>query len=200
MGGISGAIAKTICAPIERVKLLIQSQNTIPELKERPYKSIGDCFVRCIREEGPLSLWKGNLANVIRYFPTTAIGFSVKDQLQRTFVSGINPNTQKAKFFGGNLLAGGSAGAISLVFVYPLDYCRTRLANDVGTKYTGLIDCVSKTYKSDGIVGLYRGLSISLAGIFVYRALYFGSYDTGKKWVFGDNQRNTNVFIKFAFA
>lgn len=140
------------------------------------------------------------MANVIRYFPTTAINFACKDYFQRKFVSGINPETQKLKFFSGNLLAGGMAGASSLIFVYPLDYCRTRLANDIGLQYKGLIDCVAKTYSSDGIVGLYRGLNISLAGIFVYRALYFGTYDSGKKWVFGDDPRKSNIFAKFFFA
>lgn len=200
MGGVAGAIAKTVCAPIERVKLLMQSQHTIPELKERPYKSIGDCFVRCVKEEGPLSLWKGNLANVIRYFPTTAINFATKDFFQRSFIKSVNPDKEKMKFFVGNLLAGGMAGATSMMFVYPLDYCRTRLANDIGKQYKGLIDCVAKTFKSDGLQGIYRGLSVSLVGIFVYRAFYFGTYDSGKRWVFGEDQRSANVFLKFFFA
>lgn len=80
MGGTAGAIAKTVCAPIERVKLLMQSQHTIPELKERPFKGIGDCVRRCVVEGGMTSLWKGNMANVIRYIPTTAINFAVKDK------------------------------------------------------------------------------------------------------------------------
>lgn len=80
------------------------------------------------------------------------------------------------------------AGAISMLFVYPLDYCRTRLANDIGKQYTGLINCVSKTYGTDGIAGLYRGLNVSLFGIFIYRAFYFGTYDSGKRWVFGDEK------------
>ena len=68
-GGLSGIIAKTACAPIERVKLLIQTASSNPNLKN-PYSGIIDCFTRCIKEEGALSLWRGNGANVIRYFPT----------------------------------------------------------------------------------------------------------------------------------
>ncbi len=41
-------------------------------------------------------------------------------------------------------------------------------------------DCLTKTYKSDGIVGVYRGLVVSIPSIFIYRGLYFGIYDTGK--------------------
>lgn len=140
------------------------------------------------------------MANVYRYIPTTAINFACKDFLQQKFVSGINPDKEKGRFFLGNLLSGGLAGATSLLFVYPLDYCRTRLGNDVSKQYKSLMDCVSKTFASDGLQGLYRGLSVSMVGIFVYRALYFGTYDSGKKWVFGDRPNEASVFKRFLFA
>lgn len=72
MGGVSAAVSKTAAAPIERVKLLIQNQDEMIKsgrLSE-PYKGIGDCFGRTIKDEGFASLWRGNTANVIRYFPT----------------------------------------------------------------------------------------------------------------------------------
>ena len=72
MGGVSAAVSKTAAAPIERVKLLIQNQDEMiraGRLSE-PYKGIGDCFKRTMQEEGMVSLWRGNTANVIRYFPT----------------------------------------------------------------------------------------------------------------------------------
>lgn len=50
-----------------------------------PYKGIGDCFKRVIAEEGVTSLWRGNLANVLRYFPTQALNFAFKDQFKRMF-------------------------------------------------------------------------------------------------------------------
>ncbi len=48
-------------------------------------------------------------------------------------------------------------------------------------------------------VGLYRGFAISVAGIFVYRAFYFGGYDAGKKFMFGDNP-NPSILYRFLFA
>ncbi len=72
MGGVSAAVSKTAAAPIERVKLLIQNQDEMLKSGRlaEPYKGIGECFSRTIRDEGFVSLWRGNLANVIRYFPT----------------------------------------------------------------------------------------------------------------------------------
>ncbi|CAI0450036.1 unnamed protein product [Linum tenue] len=72
MGGVSAAVSKTAAAPIERVKLLIQNQDEMIKAGRlsEPYKGIGDCFSRTMKDEGMMSLWRGNTANVIRYFPT----------------------------------------------------------------------------------------------------------------------------------
>lgn len=78
MGGVSAAVSKTAAAPIERVKLLIQNQDEMIKSGRlsQPYKGITDCFGRTIKEEGFASLWRGNTANVIRYFPTQVFGSS----------------------------------------------------------------------------------------------------------------------------
>jgi len=188
MGGVSAAVSKTAAAPIERVKLLIQNQDEMIKSGRlaTPYKGISDCFVRVIREEGFVSLWRGNLANVIRYFPTQALNFAFKDQFKRMF-GYSQAKDGYWKWFAGNLASGAAAGACSLTFVYSLDYARTRLANDAKSskkggerQFNGLIDVYRKTLKSDGVVGLYRGFVISVVGIVVYRGLYFGLYDSIK--------------------
>ncbi|KAK3423047.1 hypothetical protein EUGRSUZ_G03387 [Eucalyptus grandis] len=162
-------------------QLLIQNQDEMIKTGRlsEPYKGIGDCFGRTIKDEGFGSLWRGNTANVIRYFPT-------QDYFKRLF------NFKKDKdgywkWFAGNLASGGAAGASSLLFVYSLDYARTRLANDAKAakkggerQFNGLVDVYRKTLASDGIAGLYRGFNISCVGIIVYRGLYFGMYDSLK--------------------
>lgn len=71
IGGVSAAVSKTAVAPIERVKLLLQVQYANPNIPANMrYVGIGDCFSRVIAEQGFGALWRGNLANVIRYFPT----------------------------------------------------------------------------------------------------------------------------------
>lgn len=115
-----------------------------------------------------------------------------------------NKNDSPFRWFLGNLLSGGLAGATSMIFVYPLDFARTRLGVDMGKseadrQFKGLVDCASKIYKADGITGLYRGFGVSVVGIFVYRAFYFGAYDTGKELVLTDKWRE-NLIVKFFFA
>merc|ERR1712137_1341367 len=187
MGGVSAAVSKTAAAPIERVKLLIQNQDEMMKQGRlsRKYDGIIECFKRTAAEEGMVSFWRGNTANVIRYFPTQALNFAFKDKFKAMF--GFKKNEGYWKWFAGNLASGGMAGATSLLFVYSLDFARTRLANDAKSskkggerQFNGLVDVYKKTLASDGIAGLYRGFLPSVAGIVVYRGLYFGMYDSIK--------------------
>ncbi|KAI5371150.1 Putative mitochondrial carrier protein [Septoria linicola] len=188
MGGVSAAVSKTAAAPIERVKLLIQNQDEMLKTGRlsHKYNGIADCFRRTTADEGIVSLWRGNTANVIRYFPTQALNFAFRD----TFKSMFGYKKERDGYgwwMAGNLASGGMAGATSLLFVYSLDYARTRLANDAKNsktggdrQFNGLVDVYKKTLASDGILGLYRGFGPSVAGIVVYRGLYFGMYDSLK--------------------
>ena len=203
IGGVSAAVSKTAVAPIERVKLLLQVQDAQKTIRpEDRFNGIGDCFSRVYREQGFASFWRGNLANVVRYFPTQALNFAFKDTYKRIF-NPYNPKTQPGMFFLGNMASGGAAGASSLLFVYPLDFARTRLASDVGKagdrEFNGLVDCLQKIFKSDGIQGLYRGFGISVAGIIAYRAAYFGSFDTGKVLLFKD-PKNASFLAMWGWA
>ena len=203
IGGVSAAVSKTVVAPIERVKLLLQVQDANKNIAvDKRYKGIGDCFSRVMAEQGFGSFWRGNMANVIRYFPTQALNFAFKDVYKKVFCP-YNPKTEPVKFFIGNCMSGGAAGATSLCVVYPLDFARTRLAADVGSgkgrEFTGLVDCLKKVAAADGPSGLYKGFGISVIGIIAYRASYFGCFDTGKAILFPD-MKKANPAVLFAFA
>ncbi|THH27467.1 hypothetical protein EUX98_g6715 [Antrodiella citrinella] len=185
MGGTAAAISKTVAAPIERVKLLMQNQGAmlVAGRLDRPYTGIGDCFKRTFAEDGLVSFWRGNGTNVIRYFPTQALNFAFKDSYKQMF--GFKKSEGFWIWVGGNVASGAAAGASSSVFVYSLDYARTRLSADnksVGKggqrQFSGLFDVYKQTLKSDGVKGLYRGFVPSVLGIIVYRGLYFGGYDS----------------------
>merc|ERR1711915_1108580 len=122
------------------------------------------------------------------YFPTQALNFAFKDTYKQIFLSGVDKKTQFWRYFLGNLASGGAAGATGLCFVYPLDFARTRLAADVGSgktrEFNGLLDCLVKNFKKDGPMGLYRGFGISM-----YRAAYFGIFDTGKVYLWEDYKK-----------
>lgn len=144
-GGISGAVSKTIAAPLERVKLLMQTQKLNPALLSNPYKGPMDSFKRIYHEEGLAAFWRGNMASIYRYFPNHALNFALKDQYKRWSVipieleEKVSPQkpttiiwlTHRAQFhlqwkMINNILAGGIAGGLALFVCHPFDVARTK--------------------------------------------------------------------------
>merc|ERR1711933_243928 len=111
MGGVSAAVSKTAAAPIERVKLLIQNQDEMIRAGrlDRKYDGIGECFKRTVADEGMVSLWRGNTANVLRYFPTQALNFAFRDTYKTMFGYKKERDGYWWWMFG-NLASGGIAG------------------------------------------------------------------------------------------
>ena len=130
------------------------------------------------------SFWRGNMANVVRYFPTQALNFAFKEKYKQLFK--VPKDSSFIMRLGSNVASGGAAGATSLLVVYPLDFARTRLAMDVGSggerEFKGTVDTILKTAKVSGWFkgGVYNGFTVSCVGIIIYRGAYFGLYDTAK--------------------
>lgn len=204
LSGVAAVVSKTAAAPIERVKLLVQNQDEMIKQGKltEPYKGVIDCTARTFKTEGLIPFWRGNLANCIRYFPTQALNFAFKDKIKMMFKQ--KKEDPYLVNFTKNIASGGFAGAMSLCFVYSLDFARTKLANDTKSakkggerEYNGLVDVYRKTLKSDGIQGLYRGFVISCVGIIVYRGCYFGFYDSLKPIILGDD---AGLFTSFCLG
>lgn len=191
ISGSAAAISKTSAAPIERVKLLLQNQGELLKQGrlEVGYRGAADCIGRTWRHEGLLAFWRGNFASVVRYFPQQALNFAFKDEIQKKFK--VGKNASKKERFSKNILSGGCAGSLSLVFVQSIDYTRTRLGVDAKRpggerQFSGIMDVYVKTIRKDGWMGLYRGFGISCCCIFIYRGLYFGLFDSLKPLVLSD--------------
>lgn len=181
LGGFVGAIAKTAMAPVERVKLLMQTMESNPDVisgKIKPYSGIGDCFARVRAEQGFKAFWRGNLVNCLRYAPQQGSALAFNDVLNDLFPA-YSSKTDFWKSFGVKLFSGGLAGAIANTICFPFDFARTRLASDVKAgkgQFSGIGDCIMSTVKSQGITGLYTGWSVTVAGAFVYRAGQLGCF------------------------
>ena len=78
---------------------------------DRKYDGIGECFSRTAKNEGVLSLWRGNTANVIRYFPTQALNFAFRDTYKSMFAY-KKERDGYAKWMAGNLASGGVSTCI----------------------------------------------------------------------------------------
>merc|ERR1712224_1097549 len=181
-GGISGAVSKTITAPLEKVKLAIQNQDSNPRVlsgEMKRYTGMVDCAKRHVTELGATSLWRGNVTNCVRYVPTAAFNLMFKDTI-KGMLPVYNKNTDFGMFAVTQISSGAFAGGLTNTIVYPLIYVRTVLGADLGKvkKYTSMGDCLMKTVKEGGFMSLYNGIGPPTVGIVVYRGAQFGLQDT----------------------
>jgi len=174
-GGIAGTVSKTAIAPLERVKILFQIGSS-----HYPYSGVIPTLTQITKREGFLSLYKGNFAMAVRIFPYAAIQFMTYEKLKKLFVK-----DSKVKLHPFSLILCGSiAGATAVMFTYPLDLIRTRLAFSVEKRhYTGIIDGFKKIISTEGgVKSLYKGIMPTIGGIIPYAGVNFGSYET-LKWI-----------------
>ncbi|KAI3814503.1 hypothetical protein L1987_14143 [Smallanthus sonchifolius] len=200
-GGVAGGVAKTIVAPLERVKILFQTRSEFHNI------GLVASFRRIAKTEGLLGFYRGNGASIARIVPYAALHYMAYEQYRRQ----INYN-----FPGmGNgpvvdLLAGSLSGGTAVLFTYPLDLVRTKLAYQVVDPpklnakgainsehaFRGIRDCFTKTYKEAGMRGLYRGVAPSLYGILPYSGLKFYFYEEMKSHV--PDEYRKNIVVKLA--
>ncbi|KAH7519180.1 hypothetical protein FEM48_Zijuj08G0008300 [Ziziphus jujuba var. spinosa] len=198
-GGVAGGFAKTVVAPLERVKILFQTRRA-------EFHSIGllGSFKKIAKTEGPIGFYRGNGASVARIVPYAALHYMAYEQYRRWIILTF-PDVWRGPVL--DLVAGSFAGGTAVLFTYPLDLVRTKLAYQVvgSTKlnvqglmnneqvYKGIRDCFSKTYKEAGLRGLYRGVAPSLYGIFPYSGLKFYFYEEMKRHVPQEHKKNIMV-------
>ncbi|CAB9526245.1 Mitochondrial coenzyme A transporter SLC25A42 [Seminavis robusta] len=194
-GGIAGMVAKTVVAPLERIKILYQVSAEKFTLRRVPVVAMN-----IIRHEGPTALWRGNTATMLRVFPYSGIQFMVFDRCktyllreheQRDQVLVRRRNTDQAiKLFGlsplESLLSGMIAGAVSVLCTYPLDLTRAQLAlykTHRHAKNIGFIGVIKHNYGKGGVRGLFRGLTPTILGILPYSGIAFALNEQGKRQV-----------------
>jgi len=176
---------KTLMAPAERIKLMYQAQGELIKSGrlKTPWTSYYDLIKRTSQKEGLLSYWKGNGTYLLRYTVNSGIGLMTKDELIRIDPIGAYSGHRNQPSAVKNVVYGGVGGLTGMTIAYPLEYARTRLANDITAKgknkqFDGMVDAMRKAWTSHGIRGLYRGFSITIPTITIYRGLEYGIYDT----------------------
>ena len=117
-------------------------------------------------------------------YPAQAVSFGLNDVYRSIFLGHLTENSSVRERFLCSLAVGGAAGGTALLCCHPFQFLHTRLAADVGRgetrQFSSLRNCLGTILRSDGIRGVYRGLFASMQGTIVYRAFYFGAYDTAR--------------------
>ena len=182
-GGGAGAISRTLTAPVERVKVVLQVQAVSKVPESQKFKGIVDCFIGIYRQQGIRGYWRGNGVNVLRIIPNSAIKFATYDHYKKLAFPGGEYKYRKNKRekYLRKMVCGGLSGITTLIPVYPLDLARTKLSADTTGRYRGMGHLLRSTVSYHGFTGLYFGLGISLCGIVPYLAISLATYDTLKE-------------------
>jgi solute carrier family 25 (adenine nucleotide translocator) protein 4/5/6/31 len=186
--GVAASFSKTLVAPLERAKLLIPSPIVIDPSSYRSTGIFG-VLANVVRHEGLLSLWRGNLQNILRYLPSPVLNFAVKDALQKH----LNKGNDGFQWVLGNFISGGFAGSIAHILIYPLDsYQIQRRGYIKNTRKSG-----ENIPWNPSPLKIYDGFVISFLGAALYRSFYFGLYDSGKALL---GSKKDNYFFQFPLA
>ncbi|KAL4856149.1 putative envelope ADP [Chlorella vulgaris] len=172
-GALSGAIAKSITAPLDRVKILLQLKGGMQKgaIAEAASKGkLVQAFLAIGKEEGLMGYWKGNLPQVLRVVPYSAAQLCSYELFKKLFQDEEGTLTVQRR-----LAAGACAGMTATLLTYPLDTLRLRLAVD--PKLRGVGGAITVLLKEGSGAAFYRGLGASMLGIGPYMALELSSYD-----------------------
>jgi len=74
-GGFSGALAKSVIAPLDRLKIIFQISHM-----EFHFKAVWRELARTVAQEGPRALFRGNLAQVLRVYPYSGVQLMTFDR------------------------------------------------------------------------------------------------------------------------
>ncbi|XP_049849029.1 uncharacterized protein LOC126317096 [Schistocerca gregaria] len=174
-GGIAGIASRTIVAPLERIKIIFQTQGSPPM-----YTGIVHALKKIFNEEGISGYFKGNGVNCIRIFPTSSLQFYFFETYKTIALKhfhdqqDLNPVQR--------LFAGGAAGISTLLIVYPFEFIRCRLALQKTKIYSGMWDCLVSTMRKEGYLSIYKGLWPSILGVVPYVGMDFAVYETLKQY------------------
>ncbi|KAI3781609.1 hypothetical protein L2E82_11627 [Cichorium intybus] len=193
-GAIAGAAAKTVTAPLDRIKLIMQTHG-IRAGQETAKKTLGfiEAVVSIGKQEGVKGYWKGNLAQVLRILPYSAVQLFAYESYKKLY-TGKDGELSVI----GRLAAGASAGMTSTFVTYPLDVLRLRMAVDPG--YQTMTNVVVRMLKEEGLGSFYRGLVPSLIGIAPYVAVNFCVFDLVKKSLPEKFRNKTEASLVTAFV
>ncbi|KAJ2942582.1 hypothetical protein O0L34_g2049 [Tuta absoluta] len=157
-GFAAGLMQSFACAPVELVKTRQQLSRPGDGMPGGAWSGAR----HIIRKGGITSLFRGLGITMARDAPAFAIYFGTYEAMTRGDLS-------VTRVF----MAGGVAGMLSWVLLYPIDVVKSRIQGDVIGRYTGAWDCFVKSVRADGWRCMSRGLGAVALRAFISNGACF---------------------------
>ncbi|EGF82382.1 hypothetical protein BATDEDRAFT_9761, partial [Batrachochytrium dendrobatidis JAM81] len=195
-GGIAGAVSRTATAPLDRLKVLLQTQTFRPRTS---YLELLLSSVRKIYQDGGiLSFYRGNGLNIVKIIPESALKFFIFEYVKDIIRSrSDSPTSDNALGVGGRFISGGIAGLVSQFAIYPIETTKTRMMAQITNgaphklarlesigqlhKDSTIYDTVRHMWTEGGIRAFYRGCIPALVGIVPYAGIDLAVFETLKQ-------------------
>ncbi|KAJ1411812.1 Mitochondrial substrate/solute carrier [Sesbania bispinosa] len=184
-GGCASIATSFIFTPSERIKQQMQVRSH--------YHNCWDVLVGIIRKGGFSSLYAGWGAVLCRNIPHSIVKFYTYESLKQAMPSNIQSNTFQT------LVCGGLAGSTAALFTTPFDVIKTRLQTQIPgsmNQYDSVLHALYKISKSEGLKGLYRGLTPRLIMYMSQGSLFFASYEFFKRVFSLEASPPTGLYIQ----
>ena len=173
-GALAGAIARTTVAPIDRVKILMQTN--FVQQNSKQYNSFIGSFSSILKKNGVTGFWKGNGVNCLRVMPHTGIQFASYEYYKRYLVKTDNKLNVRDR-----LLSGTCAGVTAGTFTHPIDIVRIRLQTQ--PNINTIKQAISNVYSERGLLSFYKGYVPAMCSLGPFIAINFATYDTLKTYL-----------------
>ncbi|KAM3067248.1 coenzyme A transporter [Clarireedia jacksonii] len=202
-GGLAGSAAKTVVAPLDRVKILFQASNPQFAKYAGSWSGVIAAMKFIYKDDGTRGLFRGHSATILRIFPYAAIKFLAYEQVRAVFIRGPEQETPWRRLVSGSL-----AGVTSVFFTYPLEVIRVRLAFETKKDSRSSLSAICKRIYHEvppppaarasaapavlatteaavqaivpksGLANFYRGFSATILGMLPYAGISFLTHDT----------------------
>ncbi|XP_055457830.1 mitochondrial glycine transporter [Psammomys obesus] len=166
-GSISGTCSTLLFQPLDLLKTRLQTLQP-SDLRSRRVGMVA-VFVKVVRTESPLGLWKGMSPSVVRCVPGVGIYFGTLYSLKQYFLRGHPPTALES------VILGMGSRSVAGVCMSPFTVVKTRYES--GTySYESICGALRSIYCSEGHRGLFRGLTATLLRDAPFSGLYLMFY------------------------
>jgi len=179
-GGLAGALAKTCTAPLDRLKIIMQTSGASQQsaaAKAAVSGGLVPAFMAIGKSEGLAGYWRGNTPQVARVLPYSATMLFAYDFYKKKYADKKTGELSVP----GRLLAGASAACTATIVTYPLDIIRLRLSVDPTT--TNMVAVFKNIMREEGVMAFAKGLPATCLSIAPYSALNFCAFDLFKQTI-----------------